>query len=91
MFRVWFCDLEKALAAFRKVVTDDLFCKIEGNCYGDFVITLNEKETYIVKHDDFSVWHNIYDDPVCADGSVDAYESCEECPYFYDCYEEVEE
>ena len=28
----------------------------------------------------------IDDDPVCADGSVDAYENCEECPY-----EEVEE
>jgi hypothetical protein len=61
MFRVWFCDLEKALVAFRKVVKDDLFCKIEGNVYGDFVFTLNEEETYIVKHIDFTVWHNYGD------------------------------
>lgn len=33
----------------------------------------------------------IDDDPVCADGSIDAYENCEECPHFYDCYEEIEE
>ena len=61
MFRVWFCDLEKAIAAFRKVVKDDLFCKIEGNIYGDFVFTLSEKETYIVKHIDFTIWHNYGD------------------------------
>lgn len=61
MFRVWFCDLEKAITAFRKVVTDDLFCKIEGNYHGDFVITLDDKKIYIVKHQDFSVWHNYGD------------------------------
>lgn len=33
----------------------------------------------------------IDDDPVCADGNIDTYENCEECPHFYDCYEEVEE
>lgn len=57
MFRVWFCDLEKALAAFRKVVKDDCFCKIEGNWDGDLIITLDERENYIVKCDDFSIWH----------------------------------
>lgn len=112
MYRVWFDDLEKAIMALRAVVTDDMFCKIEGNIYGDFIFTLHEKEAYIVKHTDFTVWHNygdwrnpdwkevkleesktmkyrpIDDDPVCADRSV---ENCEECPCFYDCYEEVEE
>lgn len=61
MFRVWFCDLEKALVAFRKVVKDDCFCKIEGNWDGDFLITLNERERYIVKCDDFSVWRPVGD------------------------------
>lgn len=56
MYRVWFNDLEKALAAFRKVVKDDLFGSIEGNAYGDFVFRIDENVRYIVKHADFSVW-----------------------------------
>lgn len=61
MYRVWFCDLEKAIAALREAINDDLFCKVEGNAYGDFIFTINEKETYVVKHIDFSVWHNYGD------------------------------
>lgn len=61
MYRVWFDDLEKAIAALRKVVKDDLFCFISGNAYGDFVFKLDEEITYIVKHNDFSVWRNFGD------------------------------
>lgn len=58
MYRVWFDDLEKAIAALRKVMKDELFCSISGNAYGDFVFKIDEERTYIVKHDDFSVWRN---------------------------------
>ena len=61
MYRVWFCDLEKAIAALRAVVTDDLFCNIKGNYHGDFVFEMNETTTYIVKHEDFRVWRNFGD------------------------------
>ena len=61
MFRVWFDDLEKAIAALRKVVTDDLFCSVCGNYHGDFVFKMNEEITYIVKCGDFSVWRNFGD------------------------------
>lgn len=56
MYRVWFSDLEKAIVAFRAVVKDDLFSSIEGNAYGDFIFRIDESVTYIVKHNDFSVW-----------------------------------
>lgn len=56
MYRVWFNDLEKAVVAFRKVVKDDLFGSIEGNAYGDFIFRIDEGVTYIVTHNDFSVW-----------------------------------
>lgn len=36
------------------------------------------------------MWYHLIDDPICDDGEIDAYENCEECPYFYDCME-VEE
>lgn len=61
MFRVWFDDLEKAIAAFRKVVDDPMFCSISGNFYGDFVFQTTENVKYIVKHEDFSVWRNFGD------------------------------
>lgn len=61
MYRVWFDDLEKAIAAFRKVVKDELFCSISGNWKGDFIFELDEERKYIVKHDDFSVWRNFGD------------------------------
>ena len=61
MYRVWFNDLEKAIVAFRAVVKDDLFASIEGNAYGDFIFRLNENEWYLVKHTDFTVWHNFGD------------------------------
>ena len=56
MYRVWFCDLERAIAAFREKVKTDLFCSIVGNAYGDFVFHIDENKEYIVKHNDFSVW-----------------------------------
>lgn len=58
MYRVWFDDLEKAIAVFRKEVGDDLFCSIRGNAYGDFVFTIGEDIEYVVKHNDFSIWRN---------------------------------
>lgn len=56
MYRVWFKDLEKAISTFRSKVPDELFCSIEGNAFGDFVIVIDENSRYIVKHDDWSVW-----------------------------------
>lgn len=61
MYRVWFDDLEKAIAAFRKVGLAELFCSISGNAYGDFVFKINDEITYTVKHDDFSIWRNFGD------------------------------
>ena len=46
MYRVWFDDLEKAIAAIREKVGDDLFCEIKGNAYGDFVFNLAENRRY---------------------------------------------
>lgn len=60
-FRVWFDDLEKAIAALRSKMSDDLFCSISGNAYGDFVFKIDDGITYIVKHGDFSVWKNFGD------------------------------
>lgn len=61
MYRVWFDDLEKAIAAFRKVRPDELFCSIRGNAYGDFIFKITEDVSYTVKHNDFSVWCNFGD------------------------------
>lgn len=61
MYRVWFSDLEKAIAAFRAVVTDELFGFISGNWKGDFIFQTDEDTKYIVKHEDFSVWRNFGD------------------------------
>lgn len=56
MYRVWFQDLEKALKVFQEKVPCDMFCSIKGNGWGDFVFCIDELDTYIVKHNDFSVW-----------------------------------
>ena len=61
MYRVWFDDLEKAIAAFRAVVMDELFESISGNVYGDFVFQIQGNIKYIVKHNDFTVWRNFGD------------------------------
>jgi len=58
MYRVWLADAEKAIAAFRKVVKDELFCSISGNWKGDFLFQIDDEIKYVVKHDDFSVWRN---------------------------------
>lgn len=58
MYRIRFDDLEKAIAAFRKVVPDELFCSISGNAYGDFIFEISEDIKYTVKHNDFSVRRN---------------------------------
>lgn len=57
MYSVWFCDLPKVIEAINKKLPNLVtFCSIEGNAYGDFVVK-NETDTWIVKHDDFSVWY----------------------------------
>ena len=59
MYGVWFCDLQKVIAAMaKKVPTMETFTSIEGNADGDFVVR-NCTITYIVKHTDFSVWKRI--------------------------------
>ena len=58
MYRVWFDDLEKAIAAMRNKTTHELFASIKGNAYGDFVFQIDDGIKYIVKHGDFSVWKN---------------------------------
>ena len=61
MYRVWFQDLEKALKVFQEKVRCDMFYSIQGNAWGDFVFYIDELDTYIVKHDDFTVWKAIRD------------------------------
>ena len=57
MFTVWFCDVQKVIKAIQKKVPNlTTFCAIEGNAYGDFIIRDNT-DTWLVKHDDFSVWY----------------------------------
>ncbi len=62
MYRVWFMDLERAVdALIEKVeqnenITLEMFGSIEGNAYGDFVFRIDKDRTYVVKHNDFSVW-----------------------------------
>ena len=57
MFSVWFCDLERALDQLRKKLPNFMtFCSIHGNVNGDFVIK-DSTDSYIVKHNDFSIWH----------------------------------
>lgn len=57
MYSVWFLDLPKVVKAINvKLPNLSTFCTIEGNAYGDFVVR-NETDTWIVKHNDFSVWH----------------------------------
>lgn len=59
MYGVWFCDLQKVIAAMaEKVPTMETFTSIEGNADGDFVVR-NCTITYIVRHTDFSVWKRI--------------------------------
>lgn len=58
MFRVWFDDLEKAIAAVRSKTSHELFTSISGNYKGDFVFQIDDEIRYIVKHEDFSVWKN---------------------------------
>ena len=56
---VWFCDLQNAILAFVAKCPDILlFSKIEGTPTGDFII-ICDKEIYVVKHTDFTVWHRI--------------------------------
>ena len=57
MYSVWFCDLPKVLEALRKKLPNlTTFCSISGNADGDFIVK-NETDKWIVKHNDFSVWH----------------------------------
>lgn len=56
-YSVWFCDLEKAVEALKtKVPNLETFNSIEGNAYGDFLVK-TDTEKWIIKHRDFSVWH----------------------------------
>lgn len=56
MYSVWFVDLQKAIEVFMLKTHHFTFCSIEGNAHGDFVIK-TANDTWIVKHNDFSVWH----------------------------------
>lgn len=57
MYSVWFQDLEKVIQVMKeKVPTMETFSEIRGNAYGDFVI-INGEDTYIVKHQDFTILH----------------------------------
>ena len=57
--RVWFEDLERAIAAVRaKDRRRHLFCSISVNLNGDFVFEIDKGCQYLVKHEDFSVWEN---------------------------------
>lgn len=58
MYRVWFDDLEKAIAALRAKTDAQMFCSISGNWNGDFIFQIAEDRKYLVKHEDFSVWQN---------------------------------
>ena len=64
MFRGWFDELEKAIAAFRALKIDDLFCSISVNLYGDFIFKIADGIEYFVKRDNFggyTVWRNFGD------------------------------
>ena len=57
MYNVYLNDLNKVIEALNnKVPNLKTFCSIEGNVHGDFVIH-NETDTWIIRHNDFSVWH----------------------------------
>ena len=58
MYRVWFDDLERAIDAVRSKASPRMFSSIRGNAYGDFIIEIDDNITYVVKHDDFSVWRD---------------------------------
>lgn len=57
MYSVWFNDLEAVILKVKeKLPNMATFGEIKGNAYGDFVIK-SDTDTYIVKHDDLSIWH----------------------------------
>lgn len=57
MYSVYFSDLKKAIEVFNNKIPNLVtFCSIEGNIHGDIIIH-NETDTWIVRHNDFSVWH----------------------------------
>lgn len=59
MGEAWFTDLQLAIIAFAsKRPNDFLFNEIRATDNCDFVIIAN-KEVYLVKHEDFSVWHQV--------------------------------
>ena len=57
MSRVWFSDLDKAIKALLHAIPHlTMLCNIRGNPHGDFIFSIDEDVSYLVKHDDFSVW-----------------------------------
>ncbi len=57
MFSVYFCDLPKVIEAIKtKLPNLTTFCSIRGNFFDDFVIK-NETDLWVVKREEFSVWH----------------------------------
>lgn len=58
MYRVQFDDLEKAIAALRKVVKDPMFCSITGTYKGGFIFKMDDEVSYTVRLCDFTVWRN---------------------------------
>lgn len=61
MYKVWFQDLEKAIMAFRSKVKNELFISISGTWDGNFIFCIDDEVSYIIMHDDFSVWRNFGD------------------------------
>jgi hypothetical protein len=56
MYRVWLTDVEKAIDVLRSKVEIEMLGSICGNANGDFLFHISDDLTYLVKHDDFSVW-----------------------------------
>lgn len=55
-YSVWLQDLNNVVDALSRKVHISCFTTIRGNCYGDFIIETDNDTTYLVKHDDWSVW-----------------------------------
>lgn len=60
MYSIWISDIEKAIKVFKNKVGIDLVDRISGNAYGDLVFS-KDTTTWIIKHNDFSVWRNFGD------------------------------
>ena len=60
-YSVWLQDLNNVVTALSRKVHISCFTAIHGNCYGDFIIEVDDDTKYLVKHDDWSVWKRVED------------------------------